>query len=682
MLIDVFNTVLQYMNRVNTIASFIAVSASIIVAIIFFSGLFQLRKAFKEFRLTLSRLAKVYWHTRSSRHSLIRLYLELLIIRSGGLILTKEMFKEINNEFLIMRNSNKTIIKVDDCSYLTASEFNEFVKHYFDFFSNPKNGKKYLIPQNEPLSFISTISIVEGFLSPFVLIDGLIVRYQESWPHIIDKYKEFASAQGTINTTDLSFLFSWLLWGPSWQPFLKKTNYAVLYFAYGDENNAIPVVLPVQCNEFVNQGGENNFRGECCEIQTKLYHRKSYLDAHWEQFTPEYQYVMQKYRDMEEEYCSLMEYQSHNTKLHLGESKYYCTAYLWIMLERLNNNYSPFSIEDCIVMFEHANLADNNHRTFLLETLIAKTISYLSEKYKERKSSKQNFWYRFCMASSNDVRKAFQNKLYEQSKNGYQYLKDFVIAESARIPINILNDIDNVFNQNKKTEYPIIEEAQNNKEGIIDLCNMYGQIFLPAFPNDDERESLENLIRFLQSENKREDRHIIHMKTNSTIVGSIFFSYFHEANSGYIPYIVIDPNSRKKGYARAMFEAAMKIMEQDAKKINKKSLKHIYLEIDKYYKNIPPSVHLWHSLGFKRIDLTYIQPPLNKEKKPSDNLILVVRHKSPDSSAIPANDVKIFIKEFFTRSFDIPQPILDDYVKEMVYRLGERKNVQLLSIMP
>jgi ribosomal protein S18 acetylase RimI-like enzyme len=314
--------------------------------------------------------------------------------------------------------------------------------------------------------------------------------------------------------------------------------------------------------------------------------------------------------------------------------------------------------------------------------LITKIFSYLIEKYKESEVSEQKYRYRFCIASSNNVEKAFQNKLREISTDeGNQFFKEFVIAESVRTPISILTEIDNVFNQGRMTDTPAIEEAHNNKDGITDLCNMYGQIYLQAFPNDDERESLENLIRFLQSSNEGEDRHIIHMKNKSSIIGSMIFSYFHKSNAGYIPYIVIDPSYRQKGYARTLFERAMQILEQDAKKLKKNLVKYVYLEIDKFGDKIPPSAYLWHRLGFKRINLSYIQPPLNKEKSHSDNLILAVYPLNHDNSFIPSDDVKIFLKEFFTRSFDIPKYLIDDYIKEMNCRLDEKRLCQLLSII-
>jgi ribosomal protein S18 acetylase RimI-like enzyme len=516
----------------------------------------------------------------------------------------------------------------------------------------------------------------------YVLIDGLVMRYQDSWPHIIDKYKEFVSENEYANTQDLSFLFSWLLWGPSWQPILKNTHYAVLFFAFGDENNAIPIILPNQYNEFANEWREKNFSGECCDIQVKLYHTKSYLNEHWEQFTMEYQYTMQKHRNKGDDYCSLMEYRSHSRKLHLTESKYYCTAYQWIMLERLTSNYDPFSIKNSIVMFEHANLADTKHREFLLKMLITKTFSYLSEKYKENEISEKKFKYRFCIASGKNVEKAFQDKLCEISEEEeYKFLKEFVIAESVRTPISILTEIDNVFNQGREADIPIIEEAQNNKNGITDLCNMYGQLFLQAFPNDDERESLENLIRFIQSGNEGEDRHILFLKDNSSIIGCIIFSFFQKAGAGYIPYLVVDSSYRQKGYARILFERAMQILEQDAKNYNKNLVKYVFLEIDKFDNKIPPYAYLWHSLGFKRVNLSYIQPPLNKEKSHSENLILAVNQLTSKKSFIPSEDVKVFLKEFFTNSFDIPRQLIDDYIRDMNCKLDEKIMCQLSDII-
>ena len=129
-----------------------------------------------------------------------------------------------------------------------------------------------------------------------------------------------------------------------------------------------------------------------------------------------------------------------------------------------------------------------------------------------------------------------------------------------------------------------IVEIKNDEAGIKDLKYMYNEIFFTAFPNNDERESIENLIQYIQEDCYEENRHIICLKSNSSIIGSLIFNYFQEANAGYIAYIVIDGNHRRKGYATMLIKEGMKILGQDAIKTNNSSIKCIFGEITKIYK--------------------------------------------------------------------------------------------------
>ena len=666
----IIDKLFSFISNFNNVFSFAAILASIIMAIKVFADLSHIQSAFLDFKLNLPRLIKVYWNTRSDRPKLVRLYIELLIIRSSCCnTINKELFKSTSSEFIKMRNHDYTEIEVDDCFSLTTARFCKSVKLYFNYFSKPDTAHKYMIQPDEPISFVSTIIIKEGFLSPYVLIDGLIVRYSDSWPNILGKYRDFLTESNNVNSQDLSFLFSWLLWGPSWQPVFSKKHNAIFNYSFGDENNAIPVILPVRHNTFVEQWAENNSWGEYCEIKLKIYSAEEYIRRFSEFFTSEYQYTLQQYLNKGDDFYSIMEYQSHIVKSHSGESLYYCTAYLWIMLERVNSIFDPFSIEKCIVMFEHANLADNGHRAFLLKTLIDKTLANLIGKYE--KTTGPDCRYRFCIASSTDVESAFRNRVNEMAKRDeYKYFSDFIITESARTPISILTAIDNVFNHGEDIEKLIIEEVRNDNTGIANLCTMYGQIFYPAFPNDDERESLENLIAFVRTSAAEEDRHIIILRTKTSILGCMVFTYFHKINAGYIAYIAVDVSQRKKGYAALIFNEGMRIMEQDAKRIKKSPADYVFLEIDKFGTEIPPYVHMWHNFGFKRINMDYIQPPLGINKKASDNLLLAVRSFSKKkNTAIPADDIKLFLYEFFTRSFDIPKNLIDEYVTECQRRL-------------
>jgi len=267
-------------------------------------------------------------------------------------------------------------------------------------------------------------------------------------------------------------------------------------------------------------------------------------------------------------------------------------------------------------------------------------------------------------------------------KGGYEYLKEFILVESPRTPISVLTEIDNTFNQHEKDNEVFFVESKDDRDGIADLCNMYGQLFLSAFPDDDERESLENLIRSVRPGNKDIDQHIVHLKTKTSIVGSIVFSYFREASAGYIAYIVVDNNQRKKGYATKLFEKGMQIMEEDARRNNNKSVKYIYLELEKFEEKVPLSAYMWSRLGFKRLGLSYIQPPLNEKKNSSNILMLAVLPiNGKEISQIPPEDAKLFIKSFFENAFEIPKPLINEYVNEMYRRLDDKDATRLYNII-
>jgi len=216
-----------------------------------------------------------------------------------------------------------------------------------------------------------------------------------------------------------------------------------------------------------------------------------------------------------------------------------------------------------------------------------------------------------------------------------------------------------------------------DKQADIDtLRDMYENIFYPAFPNDDERESLENLAQYIQEGYELENRHIVCLKAANALVGCMILTYFHEADIGYISYVAIDSKHRRKGYATAMLKEGMRMLTQDAKMIGK-SLKYIFGEISN---DNPQSAHMLDRAGFKILDLDYIQPPLGENKNASDELNLVVL--SNDHEGIPANDVKLFIKVFFQRALSIPQHIKNKYINEMTERIGADAYIRLLNIIP
>jgi len=134
-----------------------------------------------------------------------------------------------------------------------------------------------------------------------------------------------------------------------------------------------------------------------------------------------------------------------------------------------------------------------------------------------------------------------------------------------------------------------------------------------------------------------------------------------------------------KGYASALLKEGMQILERDAKKNSKNYLDYIFCEINKFCNGIPPSAYIINNLGFKLLDIAYTQPPLSIEKNASDDLHLAVW--SRNKTCIATDDIKLFIKIFFTKAFNIPHSTKDYYIDLLYERLKDTDFVKLLSII-
>lgn len=112
---------------------------------------------------------------------------------------------------------------------------------------------------SDELKFICPIRISQGFVSPQHLLSGLLVKFNEKWQKILNKFnsdtEDFAEL-GLPNSNAFArdfrqlqmFIYNcWLMWGPS-IPIcssncgLSAGTYISLQYGYGDENNSLEIV--------------------------------------------------------------------------------------------------------------------------------------------------------------------------------------------------------------------------------------------------------------------------------------------------------------------------------------------------------------------------------------------------------------------------------------------------------
>ncbi|WP_207093698.1 hypothetical protein [Novosphingobium sp. PY1] len=103
--------------------------------------------------------------------------------------------------------------------------------------------------------FICPIEIASGFVTPLHLLTGLLVKFDQKWPQILESFdrdantgaqhKPLSASDRDLRQIQLFIYNCWLLWGPS-IPICECRNwaarYSVIQYGFGDENNSIEIV--------------------------------------------------------------------------------------------------------------------------------------------------------------------------------------------------------------------------------------------------------------------------------------------------------------------------------------------------------------------------------------------------------------------------------------------------------
>ncbi len=160
-----------------------------------------------------------------------------------------------------------------------------------------------------------------------------------------------------------------------------------------------------------------------------------------------------------------------------------------------------------------------------------------------------------------------------------------------------------------------------NKTNLNLLKTFYDKIYSTSFLNTDECETLDNLYYYINAEKINYDYHIILCYNNEDLIGGAILDYFYDTKTIVIEFIVIKQNCQQKGLGKELFNyiAGLYDYEQIVIEVN---------DPEQLSKDEPLNyLYFWNSLGFKKLDMTYIQPPLDKNKEPIYCLWLACKTK-------------------------------------------------------
>ena len=203
------------------------------------------------------------------------------------------------------------------------------------------------------------------------------------------------------------------------------------------------------------------------------------------------------------------------------------------------------------------------------------------------------------------------------------------------------------------------------------LHRFYFECFVAAFPDEDERESLENIQTYLRlKDDGRYDANGYHVivacDDDEPVAGSIA-DYFVEPNAGVIEYLAVKPGQRRGGLGTTLLRQTESALALDAQRSGQQ-LAWVVAEVDDPIRtplsesgmNPFTRASIWHGWGYRRLDFPYVQPALLPGTSPVETLLLAAKTLSPEfTESIPTEKVLSFVHEYLRLAMRIPRPEAD-----------------------
>ena len=131
------------------------------------------------------------------------------------------------------------------------------------------------------------------------------------------------------------------------------------------------------------------------------------------------------------------------------------------------------------------------------------------------------------------------------------------------------------------------------------------------------------------------------------VVGLSIFSYVPSSNCGFSEYLVVEESLRGQGEGRALFDSRKTVLDADALRYGNLDCNGLFIEVDSPSRTPPEllaadsfdatqRLRVFRHLGFRRVAIAYVQPPLAPGKAPVDHMDLLF---APWASDAPTDTI-------------------------------------------
>ena len=161
-----------------------------------------------------------------------------------------------------------------------------------------------------------------------------------------------------------------------------------------------------------------------------------------------------------------------------------------------------------------------------------------------------------------------------------------------------------------------------------------------TFPDPNSVLGLDRIQEFLTANAADGPRHfcvLVASRNPPGVIGGTIFSYVQKSNCGFSEYLVLDRAFRAKGLGRGLFERRKAILDALAGRHAQAACRGLFIEVDNPHRTpaelakaeretsleATERLRLFEHLGFRRVDIAYVQPALAADKAPVNYLDLL-----------------------------------------------------------
>jgi GNAT superfamily N-acetyltransferase len=236
-------------------------------------------------------------------------------------------------------------------------------------------------------------------------------------------------------------------------------------------------------------------------------------------------------------------------------------------------------------------------------------------------------------------------------------------------------------------------EVTASHPDIVLVRQFYRDIYVPEFPDSSERESLENMERYLEVKAEgwyqKNNYHILlYLDKGTPIAGSII-DYLAEPNVGVIEFLVVSSSLRLTGLGKQLLQWTEDTLNEDSRRAGYNGWAYIIAEVNDPFKlnDMPDSMDpfqrtmIWHRWGYKKISFPYVQPALSPDKEPVRNLLLLCKPgTSSNLNAIPSTILREAVFGYALWAMRIDNPNDNKECQEMGRYLAEHGIISLVLL--